>query len=134
MNDELNKERKSKENKLQSKYRLDNLMKNIEREQEKRKERIESLQTSIKNKEDALQKRMDRVQRQSEIAEAAANENKDQKEEEWWWWCDTTRGRTATIATSTCAITGTAVGRPGLFGAACRHVCNRARTEAKGEG
>ena len=54
MNDELNKQRKSKENKLQSKYRLDNLMKNIEREQDKRKERIESLQTSIKNKEDAL--------------------------------------------------------------------------------
>jgi len=80
MKDELNKQRKSKENKLQSKYRLDNLMKNIEREQDKRKERIESLQTSIKNKEDALQKRMDRVQRQSEIAEAAANENKDQNE------------------------------------------------------
>jgi hypothetical protein len=54
MHDELNKQRKSKENKLQSKYRLDNLMKNIEREQDKRKERIESLQTSIKNKEDAL--------------------------------------------------------------------------------
>jgi hypothetical protein len=54
MNDELNKQRKSKENKLQSKYRLDSLMKNIEREQDKRKERIESLQTSIKNKEDAL--------------------------------------------------------------------------------
>ena len=80
MKDELNKDRKSKENKLQSKYRLDHLMKNIEREQDKRKERIESLQTSIKNKEEALQKRMDRVQRQSEIAEAAANENKDQNE------------------------------------------------------
>ena len=61
MKDELNKQRKSKENKLQSNYRLDHLMKNIEREQDKRKERIESLQTSIKNKEDALQKRMDRV-------------------------------------------------------------------------
>lgn len=43
MKDELNKQRKSKENKLQSKYRLDHLMKNIEREQDKRKERIESL-------------------------------------------------------------------------------------------
>jgi hypothetical protein len=32
MNDELNKQRKSKENKLQSKYRLDNLMKNIDHE------------------------------------------------------------------------------------------------------
>lgn len=54
MKDEINKDSKSKENKLQSKYRLDNLMKNIEREQDKRKERIESLQTSIKNKEEAL--------------------------------------------------------------------------------
>lgn len=36
MNDELNKHRKSKENKLQSKYRLDNLMKNIDHEQKKR--------------------------------------------------------------------------------------------------
>jgi len=54
MKDELNKNRTSKEKKLQSKYRLDILMKNIEREQDKRKERIESLQTSIKNKEDAL--------------------------------------------------------------------------------
>ena len=78
--DELNKQRKSKENKLQSKYKLDNLMKNIDHEQKKRQERIISLQTSIKNKEDALQKRMDRVRRQSEIAEAAANENKDTNE------------------------------------------------------
>ena len=80
MSDELNKQRKSKENKLQSKYRLDNLMKNIDHEQKKRQERILSLQTSIKNKEEALQKRMDRVRRQSEIAEAAANENKDSNE------------------------------------------------------
>jgi len=55
-------------------------MKNIDHEQKKRQERIISLQLSIKNKEDALQKRMDRVKRQSEIAEAAANENKDQNE------------------------------------------------------
>ena len=55
-------------------------MKNIDHEQKKRQERIISLQTSIKNKEDALQKRMDRVRRQSEIAEAAANENKDTNE------------------------------------------------------
>jgi hypothetical protein len=55
-------------------------MKNIDHEQKKRQERIISLQLSIKNKEDALQKRMDRAQRQSEIAEAAANENKDQNE------------------------------------------------------
>ena len=67
----------AKEHKLQSKYRLDNLMKNIDHEQKKRQERIIALEKSIKNKEDALQKRMDRVKRQSEIAEIAANENKD---------------------------------------------------------
>lgn len=39
-----------------------------------------SLKTSINNKEDALQKRMNRVHRQKEIAELAANENKDQNE------------------------------------------------------
>ena len=39
-----------------------------------------SLQKSIKNKEDALQRRMDRVRRQQEIAESAANENKDSNE------------------------------------------------------
>lgn len=55
-------------------------MQNITHEQQKRQERIISLQTSIKNKEEALQKRMDRVKRQSEIAELAAGENKDQNE------------------------------------------------------
>ena len=55
-------------------------MQNIEHEVKKRQERILSLKLSIKNKEEALQKRMDRVKRQSEIAEAAANENKDQNE------------------------------------------------------
>ncbi len=78
--DEVNKQRTAKEHKLQSKYKLDNLMKNIDHEQKKRQERILSLQTSIRNKEEALQKRMDRVRRQSEIAEAAANENKDTNE------------------------------------------------------
>ena len=39
-----------------------------------------SLQTSIKNKEEALRKRINRVQRQHEIAEAAASDSKDQNE------------------------------------------------------
>jgi len=65
----------AKESKLQSKYRLDQLMKNIDHEMNKREERISSLQTSIKNKEEALQKRVERVKHQREIAEAAANDN-----------------------------------------------------------
>lgn len=55
-------------------------MKNIDQEQKKRQERIMSLQKSIRNKEEALQRRMDRVRRQQEIAETAANENKDSNE------------------------------------------------------
>ena len=38
------------------------------------------MQKSIRNKEEALQRRMDRVKRQQEIAEIAANENKDSNE------------------------------------------------------
>lgn len=52
--EEFEKQRLAKEHKLQSKYRLDNLMQNIEHEQKKRQERIMSLTTSIKNKEEAL--------------------------------------------------------------------------------
>ena len=57
--------------------KLEMIMMEIDQDQKERTERIGSLQKSIKNKEEALQKRMDRVKRQSEIAEAAANENKD---------------------------------------------------------
>jgi hypothetical protein len=52
--EESEKQRIAKENKLQSKYRLDNLMKSIDHEQKKRQELIISLQTSIKDKEEAL--------------------------------------------------------------------------------
>ena len=55
-------------------------MSNIDQEQKQRQDRIMSLQKSIKNKEDALQRRMERVRRQQEIAESAANENKDSNE------------------------------------------------------
>ena len=55
-------------------------MDQIDKEQKHREERIESLNKSIKNKEEAVQRRMDRVNRQHEIAEAAANENKDTNE------------------------------------------------------
>lgn len=74
------KNRKSNEQRLQSKFKLDNLIRNVDQEQKKRQERIQSLQKSIKNKEEAVQRRMERVRRQQEIADAAANENKDSDE------------------------------------------------------
>ena len=52
----------------------------IDQDQRERQERIGSLQKSILNKEEALRRRMERVKRQQEIAEMAANENKDQNE------------------------------------------------------
>ena len=67
----------SRQEKLQSKFKLDKLMKNIDHENEKRQERIESLQKSIINKQEALEKRLSRAKRQADIAEMAANESKD---------------------------------------------------------
>jgi len=55
-------------------------MNEIDADQKDRAERIGSLQKSIKNKEEALKRRMERVRRQQEIADMAANENKDQNE------------------------------------------------------
>ena len=78
--EEMAKLMKAREQKLQSKYRLDNLMINIDRDHMKRQERIESLNTSIKNKEEAIQKRNDRTLRQNQIRETAQNESKDQNE------------------------------------------------------
>jgi type I site-specific restriction endonuclease len=72
--------RKSKEQRMQAKHKLDALMKEIDLEQRNRQERIQSLQKSIQNKEEALKRRMERVRRQQEIAESAANENKDSNE------------------------------------------------------
>ncbi len=81
--EEFNRAQKAKEQQLQAKFRLDNLMRNIDKEQEKRQERIRSLQQSIKNKEDAVQRRMERANRQKQIANLQndASESKDSEEE-----------------------------------------------------
>ncbi|CAI2364458.1 unnamed protein product [Moneuplotes crassus] len=77
---EYAKSKKSQEQKLQSKFKLKNLLENVDLEQSKIQERIKSLQISIKNKEDAVQRRMERVKRQQDIADTAANENRDSDE------------------------------------------------------
>lgn len=55
-------------------------MRNIEKEQRDRSERIHELQKCIRNKEESVQKRIERQRKNQEIAEAAANENKDSTE------------------------------------------------------
>lgn len=74
------KQRQSKEQRLQSKCIFDQLMRNIEKEQRDRQERIIELQKCIKNKEESVQRRIERQRRNAEIAEKAANENKDSSE------------------------------------------------------
>ena len=72
------KQRKTKEERLQSKNTFDKLMKNIEKEQEDRRSRILELQKCIANKEESVKRRIDRQKRNQEIAESAANESQDQ--------------------------------------------------------
>jgi len=57
---EEGKQRKTKEERLQSKNTFDKLMKNIEKEQEDRRARILELQKCIANKEESVKRRIDR--------------------------------------------------------------------------
>ena len=77
---EESKARTTKESKLQSKTIFDNLMKNIEKEQRDRQERILELQRCIANKEESVKRRIERQKKNQEIAETAANESKDSTE------------------------------------------------------
>ena len=55
-------------------------MRLIDQDHFQRQKRIASLSKSIKNKEEALTRRVERVSRQKQIADQAANENKDSNE------------------------------------------------------
>ena len=77
---EESKQRKTKEERLQSKVIFDNLMKNIEKEQKDRQERILELNRCITNKEASVNRRIERQRKNQEIAETAASENKDSSE------------------------------------------------------
>ena len=74
--------RKAKEQRLQSKNIFDSLIKNLFNERNEKKKRIEMLGKSITNKQNNVKRRADRIRRQNELAEAAANENKDADEKQ----------------------------------------------------
>jgi len=78
--DEANKFRKTKEGKAQSRAMLEELSKEMDNEQKKRLEKLSILNKAISNKKDAAVKREERQKRQLEIAEAAANEERDSNE------------------------------------------------------
>lgn len=52
----------------------------IDEDHRQRQEEMSALDKSIKNKKDALNRRIERMKRQQEIAEAAANDKKDSNE------------------------------------------------------
>lgn len=60
--------------------KLQQIFNELQQDQKERDQRIIGLQKSIRNKEEALKNKMERVKRQTDIAEMAANENKDQNE------------------------------------------------------
>jgi len=78
--EESEKNRKAKQQRMQAQHRLEEFMRMIDQDHFQRQKRIDSLHKSIKNKELALERRVQRVRRQHDIAEAAANENKDSNE------------------------------------------------------
>lgn len=64
VNEETEKQRKAKQERIQAKVKIQSIMNEIDMDQKERAERIGSLQKSIKNKEEALKRRMERVRRQ----------------------------------------------------------------------
>lgn len=74
------KQRQAKQTRIKAKNKLDQVMKEIDQNQRDRSERINALNKSIYNKSETLQRRIARVKNQQELAEMAANENRDQNE------------------------------------------------------
>ena len=72
--------RKQKEAQLQSKAVFDQLMKTIGEEHKRAEKRIQNMNQQIRTKEENVLRREEREKHQRDIAEIAANENKDANE------------------------------------------------------
>jgi len=79
LEEEHGKEIKNKEQMKQSQNVLKSLMDHVDKDNKNRSERIEGLRRTIHNKEDAVSRRLDRLQRQKDIVEKAAD-NQEQSE------------------------------------------------------
>ena len=69
-----------KQQRLQSKDTVERLMKNIEKEHTETNDILAEIAKCLKDKEESVQKRMERIKKNQEIAEQAANDSKDQSE------------------------------------------------------
>ena len=78
--EELECTRKEHESKIKTKKALKTLESFIEKETKEKQEKLETITKDVKIKQENSQKREERYKRQLEIAEAAANEDKDMRE------------------------------------------------------
>ena len=78
--DEADKSRQAKQESLQAKHRLEELMRLIDQDHFQRKNRLASVLKSLDNKKAALERRIKRNARQQQIRDQAANDNKDSNE------------------------------------------------------
>lgn len=80
VNTESDKFRKIRENQHQSRVMLQEIKATIAVEQRKKSEKISQLEKSIKKRQDLTYKREERLRRQAEVSEAAANDDRDSQE------------------------------------------------------
>mmetsp|Transcript_15582 Transcript_15582/g.22589 ORF Transcript_15582/g.22589 Transcript_15582/m.22589 type:complete len:502 (-) Transcript_15582:40-1545(-) len=80
LNSETEKFRKIRESKYQSRVMLQELRENLINEKRKKEERLSKLERNVKQRQEAAMRREERQKRQAEIAEAAANDDKDSHE------------------------------------------------------
>ena len=78
--EEAEKHRQAKQQRLQAQHRFEELMRLIDQDHVQRKNRLASVLKSLDNKKAALERRIKRNTRQQEIRDKAANENKDSNE------------------------------------------------------
>ena len=78
--EESDKNRQAKQQRLQAQHRLEELMRLIDQDHFQRKNRLASVLKSLDNKKAALERRIKRNARQQHIRDQAANDNKDQNE------------------------------------------------------
>ena len=77
---ETNKFRKIREVKYQSRFLLKGLDEEIKIQEKKSSERLHQMERNVKLRQEAALRREERQRRQAEIAEAAANDEKDSHE------------------------------------------------------
>jgi len=78
--EEADKNRQAKQQRLQAQHRLEELMRLIDQDHFQRKNRLASVLKSLDNKKAALERRIKRNARQQQIRDQAANDNKDSNE------------------------------------------------------